>query len=198
MPVTQVLSINTEIKWLLKVLCKGLGQSEPAGGDTTVPCCLCLSGRYLHRWDRFWAPEHANTPVSVIQRWQQVTALPCSDELSWNSMMAVSARSSSEHETRWYVTLNRIQGRGPVLSSGSDVGGCLLTILHLLQSSCRTFPDMPLLWRFCSREFCIVSTGNKSRVYHSSWFFRDSPGVPTTLIWPPKSPSFSKRLKDLV
>ena len=170
--VIQILSINTEMKWLIKVLCKGRGRSEPVVTPLSPAACayqdVTFAGEPVLSTR---ACQHACECDSKVADTLQVASLPCSNELSWNSMRAISARSSPEHETRWYATLNRIQGRRPVVSSGSDVSGCLLTILHHLQSSCRTAPDMSLFWRFCSREVYIVSTGNKTRLYHSSWFF---------------------------
>ena len=110
-------------------------------------------------------------------------------------MRTISTHSSPEHETRRYATLNRIQRRRPVVSSGSNVSGCLLTILHHLQSSCRTAPDMPLSFDdFAAAKFVYVDWKYDSAVPFILIIYRDSPGVPITLTWPLESPNFSKRL----
>ena len=80
---TQVLSINTEMKRLIKVLCKGRGRSEPVE-VTPLSSAACVSQ------DVTFAGEPVLSTGTCQQACErdsnvadtQVTALPCSDELS--------------------------------------------------------------------------------------------------------------------
>jgi len=82
--VTQVLSINTEIKWLMKVLCKGRGRREPVEVTPLSPAA-CASQDVTFAGEPVLstrACQHAYERDSKVADTQQVAALPCSDELS--------------------------------------------------------------------------------------------------------------------
>lgn len=80
----QVLSINTEMKWLIKVLCKGRGRSEPVEVTPLSPAA-CASQDVTFAGEPVLstrACQHACKRDSKVADAQQVAALPSSDELS--------------------------------------------------------------------------------------------------------------------
>jgi len=82
--VIQVLSINTEMKWLIKVLCKGRGRSEPVEVTPLSPVA-CIFQDVTFAGEPVLstrACQHACECDSKVADTQQVAALSCSDELS--------------------------------------------------------------------------------------------------------------------